>query len=35
MLHVMYLWLPMVFNMLITLILTRLNVEKAVKVLKE
>jgi len=31
----MYLWLPMVFNMLITLILTRLNVEKAVKVLKE
>ncbi len=29
MLHIMYLWLPMVFNLLITLILTRLNVEKA------
>lgn len=29
MLHVMYLWLPMIFNLLITLILTRLNVEKA------
>ncbi len=28
MLHIMYLWLPMVFNLLITLILTRLNVEK-------
>lgn len=29
MLHIMYLWLPMIFNLLITLILTRLNVEKA------
>lgn len=29
MLYVMYLWLPMIFNLLITLILTRLNVEKA------
>ena len=29
MLHVMYLWMPMLFNLLITLILTRLNVEKA------
>ena len=29
MLHVMYLWLPMIFNLLITLILFRLNVEKA------
>ena len=29
MLHVMYLWMPMIFNLLITLILTRLNVEKA------
>ena len=29
MLHVMYLWIPMVINLLITLILTRLNVEKA------
>ena len=29
MLHVMYLWMPMIFNFLITLILTRLNVEKA------
>lgn len=28
MLHIMYLWLPMIFNLLITLILTRLNVEK-------
>ena len=35
MLHVMYLWMPMIFNLLITLILTRLNVEKAVKKLKE
>ena len=34
MLHVMYLWLPMIFNLLITLILTRLNVEKAVEDLK-
>ncbi len=29
MLHIMYLWLPMIFNLLITLILIRLNVEKA------
>ena len=29
MLHIMYLWLPMAFNLLITLLLTRLNVEKA------
>lgn len=29
MLYVMYLWLPMIFNLLITLILFRLNVEKA------
>ena len=29
MLHVMYLWMPMFFNLLITLILTKLNVEKA------
>lgn len=29
MLHIMYLWLPMIFNLLITLILSRLNVEKA------
>lgn len=29
MLYIMYLWLPMIFNLLITLILTRLNVEKA------
>ena len=29
MLHVIYLWMPMIFNLLITLILTRLNVEKA------
>ena len=35
MLHVMYLWLPMIFNLLITLILTRLNVEKAVENLKK
>ena len=28
-LHIMYLWMPMCFNLLITLILTRLNVEKA------
>ncbi len=34
MLHVMYLWLPFVFNLLITLILMRLNVEKAVADLK-
>ena len=29
MLHVMYLWMPLCFNLLITLILTKLNVEKA------
>ena len=29
MLHIMYLWMPLCFNLLITLILTRLNVEKA------
>ncbi len=29
MLHVMYLWLPMIFNLLITIILFKLNVEKA------
>ena len=31
MLFVMYLWLPMIFNLLITLILLRLKVEKANK----
>ncbi|MCF2682589.1 MFS transporter [Faecalicatena contorta] len=35
MLHVMYLWLPMIFNLLITLILFRLNVEKANEKLRE
>ncbi len=29
MLHIMYLWLPMIFNLVITLILIKLNVEKA------
>ena len=29
MLHVMYLWMPMAFNLIITIVLTRLNVEKA------
>ena len=29
MLHVMYLWLPMAFNVVVVLILSRLNVEKA------
>lgn len=29
MLHIIYLWLPMIFNLLITFNLTRLNVEKA------
>lgn len=29
MLHVMYLWLPMAFNIIVTVILFRLNVEKA------
>ena len=27
MLHIMYLWIPMVINLVITLLLTRLNVE--------
>lgn len=31
MLHVMYLWIPMCINLLITLVLVRLNVEKAVE----
>ncbi len=35
MLHIMYLWMPMIFNLLITIILTQLNVEKAVQDLKE
>lgn len=35
MLHIMYLWMPMIFNLLITIILTKLNVEKAVQDLKE
>lgn len=35
MLHVMYLWLPMIFNLLITLVLINLNVEKANKELLE
>ena len=34
MLHVMYLWLPMIFNLLITLVLLKLNVEKANEDLK-
>ena len=34
MLHIMYLWLPMIFNLIITVILTRLNVEKANEKLK-
>ncbi len=34
MLHIMYLWMPLCFNLLITLILTRLNVEKANKELR-
>ncbi len=29
MLHIMYLWLPMIFNLFITLVLIKLNVEKA------
>jgi len=28
-LHFMYLWLPMIFNFIMTLLLSRLNVEKA------
>lgn len=34
MLHIMYLWLPMIFNLLITLLLVKLNVEKSVADLK-
>ncbi len=34
MLHIMYLWMPMCFNLLITLILTKLNVEKANETLR-
>lgn len=28
MMHIMYLWLPMAFNVIVALILSRLNVEK-------
>ena len=35
MLYVMYLWLPMIFNLIITFILIRLNVEKANKELQK
>ena len=35
MLHIMYLWMPMCFNLLITFILTRLNVEQANEELRE
>ena len=35
MLHIMYLWLPMIFNLLITLVLIKLNVEKANEELKK
>ena len=35
MLHVMYLWIPMCINLAITLILSRLNVEKAVEDLQK
>ena len=35
MLHIMYLWMPMCFNLLITLILMKLNVEKANEDLRE
>lgn len=34
MLHIMYLWLPMIFNLLITVILTKMDVEKAVQKLR-
>lgn len=34
MLHIMYLWIPMIINLIITIILTRLNVEKANEKLK-
>lgn len=35
MLHIMYLWLPMIFNLLITLVLIKLNVERANEELKK
>lgn len=35
MLHIMYLWFPMIFNLLITLVLIKLNVEKANEELKK
>lgn len=35
MLHVMYLWLPMIFNILITIVLIKLNVEKTNAKIKE
>ena len=35
MLYVMYLWLPMIFNLIITFVLIRLNVEKANKELQK
>lgn len=35
MLHVMYLWLPMIFNILITIVLIKLNVEKTNAEIKE
>lgn len=35
MLHVMYLWLPMIFNLFITFVLLKLNVEKANQTLRE
>jgi hypothetical protein len=31
MLHIMYLWIPMCINLIITLILSRMNVEHAVE----
>lgn len=34
MLHIMYLWIPLIINIIITIILTRLNVEKANEELK-
>lgn len=34
MLHIMYLWLPMIFNLLITFVLFKLNVEKANETLR-
>ena len=35
MLHIMYLWLPLCFNLLITLLLTRLDVEKTNEKLRQ